>query len=97
VNCLCLDCFANVGKQRKSQNRNSQRAFRRRQASYITSLESELEELRANYKTLLQFFNKIKQAVDSVGQEIMGKDALCNPLDERRGDSELDSELGNVL
>jgi hypothetical protein len=97
VNFLCLDFFPNVGKQRKSQNRNSQRAFRRRQASYITSLETELEELRANYKTLLQFFNKIKQAVDSVGQEILGKDALCKSLNERRGDSKLDSELGNVI
>jgi hypothetical protein len=57
-------------KQRRAANRNSQRAFRKRQASYIVTLESELKELRIKYQNLLELFTQIKQAVDLVGLEV---------------------------
>ncbi|KAH6712477.1 hypothetical protein BKA61DRAFT_610367 [Leptodontidium sp. MPI-SDFR-AT-0119] len=44
--------------QRQAQNRNSQRAFRKRQASYVSGLETKYVELQTKHKMLLECFHQ---------------------------------------
>ena len=82
-----MEVLANgdVCEQRRVQNRNSQRAFRKRQASYISALESELKELRAKYDSLLKTFNQIKEAVDITEWEV------CEESVEHKDETMLES------
>ncbi|KAH7413251.1 hypothetical protein BKA64DRAFT_637926 [Cadophora sp. MPI-SDFR-AT-0126] len=56
-------------EKRRAQNRASQRAFRRRQACYIHTLEQELEETRAKYNKLRKYFEQVKGAFYEVEKE----------------------------
>lgn len=83
--------------QRQAQNRNSQRAFRKRQASYVSELETKYVELRAKHMMLLECFHQFKQAVEGVEKGRGKREWDVEFKDEGNMENHRDSSWGKQL